>query len=65
MPPDIERHARLRKKLDVYRIALEFVITTIENRDRLPRGSGGLVGQLKRESLSIVLNIADGAGKLN
>jgi hypothetical protein len=27
------------EKLDVYRTALEFVITTIEIRDRLPRGN--------------------------
>jgi hypothetical protein len=31
------------EKRDVYRIALEFVITTIEIRDRLPRGGGELV----------------------
>ena len=51
------------EKLDVYRTALEFVITTIEIRDRLPRGSGELVDQFKRASFSIVLNIAEGAGK--
>ena len=52
------------EKLDVYRTALEFVITTIEIRDRLPRGNGELVDQFKRASFSIVLNIAEGAGKL-
>ena len=52
------------EKLDAYRIALEFVITTIEIRDRLPRGNGELVDQFKRASISIVLNIAEGAGKL-
>jgi four helix bundle protein len=52
------------EKLDVYRIAREFVINTIEIRDRLPRGSEELVDQLKRASFSIVLNIAEGAGKL-
>ena len=51
------------EKLDVYRTALEFVITTIEIRDRLPRGSGELVDQFKRASFSIVLNIAEGAGR--
>ena len=30
------------EKLDVYRIALEFVVTTVEIRDRLPRGNGEL-----------------------
>ena len=52
------------EKLDVYRTALEFVITTIEIRERLPRGSRALVDQFKRASFSIVLNIAEGAGKL-
>ena len=45
------------EKLDVYRTALELVITTIEIRDRLP-------SQFKRASFSIVLNLAEGAGKL-
>lgn len=52
------------ERLDVYRIALKFVISTIGIRDRLPRGSGELVDQFKRASFSIVLNIAEGAGKL-
>lgn len=53
------------EKLDVYRIALEFVVTTVEIRDRLPRGNGELQVQFKRASFSIVLNIAEGAGKLS
>jgi four helix bundle protein len=52
------------EKLDVYRVALEFVIITVEVRDRLPRGSGELLDQFKRASFSIVLNIAEGAGKV-
>ena len=52
------------EKLDAYRIALEFVIITVEVRDRLPRGSGELLDQFKRASFSIVLNIAEGAGKV-
>ena len=39
------------EKLDVYRIALEFVVTTVEIRDRLPRGNGELQVQFKRASL--------------
>ena len=39
------------EKLDVYRIALEFVVTTVEIRDRLPRGNGELQDQFKRASL--------------
>ncbi len=45
------------EKLDLYRRALEFVITTIEIRDRLTRGKGELVDQFKGASFSIVLNI--------
>lgn len=52
------------EKLDVYRIALQFVTSTVGIRDRLPRGSGELVDQFKRASFSMVLNIAEGAGKL-
>jgi four helix bundle protein len=52
------------EKLDVYRIALKFVVTTVEIRDRLPRGNGELQDQFKRASFSIALNIAEGAGKL-
>ena len=33
------------EKLDVYRITLEFVVTTVEIRDRLPRGNGKLQDQ--------------------
>jgi four helix bundle protein len=43
---------------------LEFVVTTVEIRPRLPRGNGELQDQCKRASFSIVLNIAEGAGKL-
>ena len=52
------------EKPDVYRIALEFVIITVGVRDRLPRGSGELLDQFRRASFSIVLNIAEGAGKI-
>ncbi len=50
--------------IDVYRVALEFVVTTVEIRDRLPMGPGELQDRFKRASYSIVLNIAEGAGKL-
>jgi hypothetical protein len=36
------------EKLDVYRIALEFVVTTVEIRDRLPRANGEIQDQFKR-----------------
>jgi hypothetical protein len=41
------------EKLHVYRIALDFVITTIEIPERLSRGSGELLDQFKRASFSI------------
>jgi hypothetical protein len=41
------------EKLDVYRIALKFVVTTVEIRDRLPRGNGELQDQFKRASFAI------------
>lgn len=37
---------------------------TVEVRDCLPRRSGELLDQFKRASFSIVLNIAEWAGKL-
>jgi four helix bundle protein len=52
------------EKVDVCRIALEFVVTTVEIRDQLPRGNGEVQGQFKHASFSIVLNITEGAGKL-
>jgi hypothetical protein len=58
------KHVEDPEKLDVYRIALEFVVTTVEIKDRLPRGNGELQDQFKRASFSLVLNIAEGAGKL-
>ncbi len=52
------------EKLEVYRVALEFILTTSDVSDRLPRGSAELVDQFKRASFSILLNIAEGAGKI-
>jgi len=52
------------EKLKVYQVALEFVISSAAIGSRLPRGNGELVDQFKRASFSILLNIAEGAGKL-
>ena len=46
------------EKLDVYQLAIDFV-------ENLPRGRGYLADQLQRAALSIVLNIAEGAGKFS
>ena len=53
------------EKLDVYRLAIEFVANANGVVDRLPRGRGDLADQLQRTALSIVLNIAEGAGKFS
>ena len=51
------------EKLDVYRLSLQFVVNTAQLRDGVQRGNGELVDQFKRASISVVLNIAEGAGK--
>jgi four helix bundle protein len=56
MPFDHER-------LDVYQLALEFFDLADDTIEHLPRGRGHLADQLIRASLSIVNNIAEGAGK--
>jgi four helix bundle protein len=58
MPFDHER-------LDVYQLALEFFDLADEIVENLPRGRGHLADQLSRASLSIVNNIAEGAGKFS
>ena len=58
MPFDHER-------LDVYQLALEFFDLADDLIEHLPRGRGHLADQLTRASLSIVNNIAEGAGKFS
>jgi four helix bundle protein len=53
------------EKLDVYRLAVEFVANANDVVEGLPRGRGYLADQLQRAALSIVLNIAEGAGKFS
>jgi len=53
------------EKLDVYQLALEFFDLADEVVEHLPRGRGHLADQLTRASLSIVNNIAEGAGKFS
>ena len=50
------------ERLDVYGLALDFLVVAHDVIERLPRGRGHLVDQLTRASTSIVLNIAEGAG---
>jgi four helix bundle protein len=51
------------ERLDVYKVALAFLTVAEKLVGTLPRGRSHLADQLTRASLSIVLNIAEGAGK--
>ena len=53
------------EKLDVYNLALDFLALAEDLIEHLPRGRGHLADQLSRASTSIVLNIAEGAGKFS
>ena len=51
------------QRLDVYRCAVRFLGLAAALAHRFPRGHAELVDQLRRASLSIPLNIAEGSGK--
>ena len=51
------------ERLDVYQCSLQFSALSFQILERLPRGHGELADQLKRATISIPLNIAEGAGK--
>jgi four helix bundle protein len=51
------------ERLDVYRLALDFLVFANQVLETLPRGRAHLCDQLTRASTSIVLNLAEGAGK--
>lgn len=60
----IEKHVVLdHEKLNVYQVAIEFVLLADEVIEHLPRGRAYLSDQLQRAALSIPLNIAEGAGE--
>lgn len=50
------------ERLDVYQRAIEFVVIADKVTEELPYGRGKLADQLSRASISIPLNIAEGAG---
>jgi four helix bundle protein len=54
---------RDHEKLDVYQCALRFAALVFQILQQLPRGHSELADQLKRATISIPLNIAEGAGK--
>lgn len=51
------------ERLDVYHVSLDFLVFANQVIEALPRGRSHLSDQLTRASTSIVLNIAEGAGK--
>ncbi len=53
-----------QERLDAYQLALEFLVYADGLIRKLPRGRAHFVDQLGRASLSVVLNIAEGAGKV-
>ncbi len=53
------------EKLDVYVLAIDFVARANDVVEVLPRGRGYLADQIQRAALSVVLNIAEGAGEFS
>ena len=53
------------ERLDVYHLALDFLVFANGVIEGLPRGRSHLADQFTRASTSIVLNLAEGAGKLS
>lgn len=53
------------ERLDVYHLALDFLVFANSIIEALPRGRSHLADQFTRASTSIVLNLAEGAGKLS
>ncbi len=53
------------ERLDVYHLALDFLVMANGLIEALPRGRSHLADQFTRASTSIVLNISEGAGKLS
>jgi len=65
--PDVRRCAMPfdHERLDVYQAALDFVVLADDVIEHFPRGRSHLADQLHRAATSIVLNIAEGAGKFS
>ena len=53
------------ERLEVYQVALDFLVAANNIVENLPRGRSHLADQLSRAATSIVLNIAEGAGKFS
>jgi len=53
------------EKLDVYRVAIDFVALADDIVEQMPRGRAYLADQLQRAATSVPLNIAEGAGEFS
>lgn len=53
------------ERLDVYHLALDFLVFASGVIESLPRGRSHVADQFTRASTSVVLNLAEGAGKLS
>jgi four helix bundle protein len=51
------------ERLDVYQKAIEFLAISVQLIGVIPKGYSTVSDQLKRASVSVVLNIAEAAGK--
>ena len=58
-------HKLAYEGLEVYQRALDFLVFAKTVVEALPRGNSHITEQMSRASLSIVLNIAEGAGKIS
>ena len=63
--PDTRRVPFDHERLHVYQAALDFVVVADATIEHFPRGKSHLADQLQRAATSIVLNIAEGAGKFS
>ena len=53
------------EQLDVYQLGLDFVALAERVIRGLPKGRSHLADQFTRSSISVVLNVAEGAGKFS